>query len=68
MSAAVIGTVIGFLGLLGVVLAGHAIDPGMYQFGIALFGFAVFFVLWLIKKYFDAVDLARVDAERSPPE
>jgi ABC-type maltose transport system permease subunit len=56
MSAVVIGTLLSLLGLFGLVLAGGAIDNGMYQFGIALFGFAVLFDLWLIKKYFDAND------------
>jgi ABC-type maltose transport system permease subunit len=56
MSAVVIGTLLSLLGLFGLVLAGGAIDSGMYQFGIALFGFAVLFDLWLIKKYFDAND------------
>ncbi len=56
MSAIVIGTLLSILGLFGLVLAGAAIDPGMYQFGLALFGFACFFDLWLIKKHFDAIE------------
>lgn len=59
MSAVVIGTLLSLLGLLGLVLAGGAIDSGMYQFGLALFGFAVFFDLWLIKRHFDAAESRR---------
>jgi Zn-dependent membrane protease YugP len=58
VSAAVIGAAIAVLGLVGLVLARNAIDSGMNEFGWALFGFAVFFVLWLIKKHFDAIDQA----------
>ena len=56
MSAIVIGSLLSILGLIGLVLAGGAIDSGMYHFGLALFAFAVFYDLWLIKTYFDAVD------------
>jgi hypothetical protein len=56
MSAVVIGTLVSILGLFGLVLAGGAIDSGMYQFGLALFGFAFLFDLWLIKAHFDALD------------
>jgi hypothetical protein len=53
MSAVVIGSLVSLLGLLGLILAGGAIDNGMYHFGLALFGFALFYVFWLIKKHFD---------------
>jgi hypothetical protein len=56
MSAIVIGTLLSILGLLGLVLAGGAIDAGLYQFGLALFGFAFLFDLWLVKTYFDALE------------
>jgi hypothetical protein len=56
MSAIVIGTLLSVLGLVGLVLAGGAIDPGMYQFGLALFAFAFLFDLWLIKTHFDALE------------
>ena len=54
MSAWVIGALVSMLGLLGLVLASNALDAGMYHFGFALFGFAVFFIFWLIKTHFDA--------------
>jgi hypothetical protein len=56
MSAVIIGAVVSLLGLLGLVLAEGAIDTGMYHFGLALFGFALLYVLWLIKRHFDAVE------------
>ena len=59
MSAVVIGTLLSVLGLVGLVLAGGAIDAGMLQFGLALFGFTFFFDLWLIKQHFDALEAQR---------
>ena len=56
MSAVVIGSLVSILGLFGLVLAANAIDQGMYHFGFALFGFALFYVLWLIKGHFDAAE------------
>ncbi len=56
MSAFVIGTLMSILGLLGLILAANAIDAGMLHFGFALFGFAIFYVFWLIKKYFDGLE------------
>ena len=53
MSAVVIGSLVSLLGLCGLILAGGAIDTGMYHFGFALFGFALLYVFWLIKKHFD---------------
>jgi ABC-type maltose transport system permease subunit len=56
MSSVVIGVLMSMLGLYGLVLAGGAIDSGMYQFGLALFGFAFLFDLWLVKVYFDRLE------------
>lgn len=53
MSAWVIGAAVSGFGVLGLVLASGAIDTGMYHFGLALFGFSVLFVFWLIKTRFD---------------
>jgi hypothetical protein len=53
MSDFVIGTVVGLLGILGIFVAGHALDSGMETFGLGLAFFAVFYVLWLVKKHFD---------------
>jgi len=59
MSAVVIGSVVSLLGLFGLILAGGAIDTGMYHFGFALFAFAFLYVFWLIKKYFDTAEARR---------
>jgi len=59
MSAVVIGSAVSLLGLFGLILAGGAIDRGMYHFGFALFGFAFLYVFWLIKKHFDATPTRR---------
>ena len=56
MSAMVIGALLSVLGVFGLVLAGGALDSGMYHFGLALFGFAFFFDLWLIKTHFDRLE------------
>jgi hypothetical protein len=56
MSAVVIGALVSVLGLFGLVLASRAIDTGMYHFGLALFGFAVLYVLWLVKTHFDRAE------------
>jgi len=59
MSAVVIGSAVSLLGLFGAILAGGAIDTGMYHFGFALFGFAFLYVFWLIKKHFDPTPTRR---------
>lgn len=56
MSAIVIGVLLSALGLFGLILAGGALDNGMYHFGLALFAFACFFDVWLIKQHFDRLD------------
>ncbi len=53
MSDIVLGTLVTLLGLLGVFLAGNALDAGMETFGLGLAGFAVLYVFWLIKTHFD---------------
>lgn len=55
MSAVVIGTLLSLVGLVGLILAGDAVDAGMFHFGLALFGFAFFFDLWLVKMHFDGL-------------
>ena len=56
MSAVVVGSLLSLLGLFGLVLAGGAVDAGMYHFGLALFAFAFLFDLWLIKMHFDRLE------------
>ena len=59
MSAVIIGSLVSLLGLFGLILAGGAIDRGMYHFGLALFGFGLLYVFWLIKRYFDTAETSR---------
>jgi hypothetical protein len=53
MSDTIIGTLVALLGPLGIVMASHALDDGIYIFGLGLFLFAVAFVSWLVKRSFD---------------
>jgi heavy-metal-associated domain-containing protein/cation transport ATPase-like protein len=59
MSAVILGALVSVLGLLELILADGAIDTGMYHLGLVLFGFALLYVFWLIKKHFDRGDLAQ---------
>ena len=43
-------------GLVGLFLAAGAADRGIYVFGLAVAGFAVFYVFALIKQRFDALE------------
>ncbi len=49
----IFGLLAGLCGLLGAVLAAHALDVGMFTFGLGLIAFAVVYVFWLIKDHFD---------------
>ena len=53
MTDTVVGTLIALMGLLGLVLAGNAVDSGMYVFGLGLAIFGVSFVCFLVKRHFD---------------
>lgn len=53
MSAYIIGFLVLLLGILGAYASAHAIDLGMFTYGIGLAVFAIFFVFWLIKDHFD---------------
>jgi hypothetical protein len=53
MTDTLVGTLVALAGLLGLVLAGNAVDGGMYTFGLGLFVFGVSFVSFLVKKHFD---------------
>jgi hypothetical protein len=59
MSDTIICALLAFLGVVGLFLAGGALDDGMYQFGLGLAAFAVFFIVFTIKRYCDAQDAAR---------
>ena len=53
VSSWVMGVFVGVLGLVGLVLAAGAHDVPIYGFGLAVFGFAILFVFFLIKRSFD---------------
>ncbi len=46
----------GLVALIGLVEATHAVDAGMYVFGLVAFVFGVFLDFWLLKRHFDAED------------
>lgn len=58
MTSSLLGIFAALLALLGAVLAAHAIDTGMFTFGLGLLGFGVFFVYWLMKDHFDQREAA----------
>jgi hypothetical protein len=45
---------VGVVGLLGLFAAAHAVDLGMYVFGLVLTAFAVIVDFWLLKHHFDS--------------
>ena len=55
----VVGLLVLFLGLVGLVMASGALDDAMYVFGLSLMGFAVVFDLGLVKRHFDRIDAAK---------
>lgn len=57
-SAVVTGVLVALIGFVGLHLAAHAQDATMYAVGLVLFGFAVAFEFWLIKRWFDYADRA----------
>ena len=46
----VIGGIVTLLGIVGLFLAAHAVDGGIYLFGLLLFLFAVLFDFGLIRR------------------
>jgi hypothetical protein len=48
-----IGTLMGLIGLLGLIAASGARDSGFYLFGLLLFGFSVLFIFNLIRRAYD---------------
>ena len=67
MSNWIVGIASGLIGLLGLFLASHAVDDGMYVFGFALLVFGIFMVFWLMKHAFDAEAAGKADATRTGP-
>jgi hypothetical protein len=50
------GGFVGILGVIGLILAAHAVDTGIHLFGLAVAAFAVFYIFALIKRSFDALE------------
>jgi hypothetical protein len=59
VSDLIVGLIVSILGLLGLLLAAGATDDGIYIFGLSLTGFAVIFVLGLIRRHYDKRDQLR---------
>jgi len=53
VSAVVTGALAGLVGLVALYLAAHTQDAAVYAAGLAVFGLAAAFELWLIKRWFD---------------
>lgn len=53
----IVGIMVSVLGLLGLILAAGATDNEIYVFGLSLAGFAVVFVLGLIRRHYDKAEL-----------
>jgi len=59
MTAWIFGTFAAVVAVLGAILASHAIDIGMYTYGLGLIAFGIFFALFLMKDHFDQIELVR---------
>ena len=55
----IVGLLMAVFGLAGLILASGAMDDAMYVFGLSLFGFAVLFILGLLRRHFDRAEAAR---------
>ncbi len=53
----IVGIMVSVFGLVGLILASGATDNEMYVFGLSLAGFAVVFVIGLIRRHYDKADL-----------
>ena len=60
----VVGVFVGLLGLVGLVLAGGALDREIFLFGLGLFGFAVLFDWGVVRKSIDRTEAVRARAGR----
>ena len=54
----IVGVMMAVFGLLGLFLAAGAADNEMLIFGLALFAFAVCFVIGLVRRFYDTRDKA----------
>ena len=59
----IVGPFVAILGLIGLVLFGHAEDAEMTVFGASLVGFAVAFIFGMIRRCYDRIDEAASQAK-----
>ncbi|MDE2335618.1 MAG: hypothetical protein KGK10_13890 [Rhodospirillales bacterium] len=59
LSDVIIGVLVACLGLIGLFAAAGALDIEMSIFGWSMAGFALVFILGLIKRHYDEIDAAR---------
>jgi hypothetical protein len=59
VSDLIVGILMTVFGLVGLILAAGATDDEMYVFGLSLAGFAVVFVIGLIRRHYDKQDARR---------
>jgi hypothetical protein len=55
----IVGIMMAVFGLIGLILASGATDNEMYVFGLSLAGFSVVFILGLMRRHYDKMDLQR---------
>lgn len=53
------------IGVLGLLVASRAVDPGMQIFGLVLFALAVLLDFWLINRHYDPAVAAAENSENS---
>jgi len=58
MSYWIFGILAALFGVLGLVLASHALDIGMFTFGLGLVAFAIVYIFWLVKDHYDQSEKA----------
>lgn len=59
LSGIIVGVMVAVLGLVGLIMASGAWDSEIFLFGLSLAGFAVLFIIGLIRRHFDRRDGAR---------
>jgi hypothetical protein len=52
-----VGIMVAVFGLIGLILAAGATDNEIYVFGLCLAGFAAVFIVGLIRRHYDKIDL-----------
>ncbi|HVJ55338.1 MAG TPA: hypothetical protein VM689_22950 [Aliidongia sp.] len=61
----IIGLMMIFFAILGLILAANALDLEMSVFGLSLAGFAVAFIVGQVRRHFDTAELAAITTERA---